>query len=433
LTPRTTSASSSGSASACPRGSSARTASGASSAGRKWLELAAAAALIVGVALRLRGVFTDFWLDEIWGLRVALDAPSWWALVARIHADTNHPLVSIYEHALGPLRHWEWYRVFPLLCGLGTMFLIRGRTYRILAALSFPLVVYSSEARGYAPAAFFLLLAYVTPRRLVFGIAIILAILSHLSAVAVYLGFLAADIFVILSEAKDLKMRNLRSFASLRMTVGRHLLPLAFCTWYFFIKVRHLVAGGGPRWTPDPFTIFIAILTLTIVIIEILRRACARDPDALFFAVAIVVGPLIAAASYRCPCVLPRHFFVCMPFVLILFASFFERMPKWSIAVFIVLNAIQLVPFVIYGRGQYDRALHDVGGTVGGDSAFRDRMLIGFYNPSLRYGGPKPEWLLIENPHPIPGYVLWRTYPYGGISGWTWYVYRLSKPDSIQR
>lgn len=368
------------------------------------------AAVAAGIVLRLRGLFTDFWLDEIWGLRIALAAPSWIALVTQIHSDTNHPLVSIFMYAIGPVRHWEWYRLLSFVCGLGTMFAVRDRTYRVLAALSFPLIVYSSEARGYAPAAFFLLLAYVTPRRWLFGIAIVLAILSHLSAVAVYLGFLVAR--------RDWKL---------------HVFPCAFGIWYFFVKVRHLVPGGGPRWTPEPFTIFIAVLTLAIVIIEILRRARARDLDALFFAVAIIAGPLIAAASYRCPCVLPRHFFVCMPFVLILFASFFARVPKWGIAVFIVLNAIQIVPFMIYGRGQYDRALHDISGTVGGDSAFRDRMLIDFYNPSLRYGSAKPEWLLIENPRPIDGYTFVREYPYGGISGWTWYVYRLSKPDSIQR
>jgi hypothetical protein len=121
-----------------------------------------AAILLVGVLLRLRGVFTDFWLDEIWGLRIALAAPSWLALITRIHQDTNHPLVSIVMHAIGPVRHWEWYRVFPLLCGIGTIVAVRERTYRILAALSFPLIVYPSEARGYAPAAFFLVLAYVS-------------------------------------------------------------------------------------------------------------------------------------------------------------------------------------------------------------------------------------------------------------------------------
>jgi len=391
---------------------------------------AAAAILLLGIALRLRGVFTDFWLDEIWGLRIALDAPSWLALITRIHADTNHPLVSMYMRAIGPAQHWEWYRAFSLLCGIGTMLLIRDRMYRMLAALSFPLIVYSSEARGYAPAAFFLLLAYVTRRRLVFGMAIVLAILSHLSAVGVYLGFLVADLW----RAGTLACPPARGQARVPV-LHRHVGPLAFCVWYFFIKVRHLVSGGGPRWTPDPFVLAIGILTLAIVIAEIVRRIRARDAEAIFFAVAIIVGPLIAAASYRCPCVLPRHFFVCMPFVLILFASFFERVPRWGIAVFILLNAIQLVPFMIYGRGQYDRALHDISGTVGGDSAFRDRMLIDFYNPSLRYGAPRPEWLLIENPRPIPGYVLWRTYPYGGVSGWTWYVYRASwsNPASIQR
>ena len=362
---------------------------------------AVAAVVVLAVLLRLRGVFTDFWLDEIWGLRIALDAPTWWSLITRIHADTNHPLVSLYMRAIGPVQHWEWYRLLSFVCGVGTIVLIRNRTYQVLAALSFPLIVYSSEARGYAPAAFFLVLAYVTRRRLLFGVAIILAILSQLSAVAVYLGFLAAR--------RDWKL---------------HVLPGAFCVWYFFVKVRHLVAGGGPRWTPDPFALFIGVITLIVVLIEIVRRGRARDPEAMFFAVAVIVGPLIAAASYRCPCVLPRHFFVCMPFVLILFASFFDRVPKWGIAAFIVLNAIQIVPFMIYGRGQYDRALHDVSGSVGGDSELRDRMLIDFYNPSLRYGAPKPEWLLIENPKRMPGYVLWRTYPYGGVSGWTWYVYR---------
>jgi hypothetical protein len=378
-----------------------------------------AAILLVGVLLRLRGVFTDFWLDEIWGLRIALAAPSWLALITRIHQDTNHPLVSIVMHAIGPVRHWEWYRLFPFLCGIGTIVAIRDRTYRILAALSFPLIVYSSEARGYAPAAFFLVLAYVLWRRnaIGFGVAIVLAFLSHLSAVAVYLGFFSVD--------------------AVRRDWKKHVLPISFGAWYYVVKVRHLVPGGGPRWSPTPFAIAIAVATLAIVAIEIVRRARARDLDALFFGVALIVGPAIAAASYRCPCVLPRHFLVCVPFVLMLFASFFERV-RWGIAgvaIFILVNAIQIIPFLRYGRGQYDRALHDVGPVVGGDSELRDRMLIDFYNPSLRYvpRSQNPEWLLIEDTTPGPGYTLYRTYPYGGISGWTWYVYRLSKPDSIQR
>jgi hypothetical protein len=419
---------------------------------RRFLErggqAAAVAILALGVLLRLRGLFTDFWLDEIWGLRIALDASSPLALITRIHYDTNHPLVSIFMHALGPLRHWEWYRLLSFACGLGTIAVVPQRTYRILASISFPLIVYSSEARGYAPAAFFLVLASVVWRKsaLGFGIAIVLAILSHLSAVAVYLGFLAVDL-VALSPARG----------QARVPVlHRHILPIAFGAFYYLVKVRHLVAGGGPRWSlsdaitgaaslaaggpegPGVVATLLAVVTFAIVAIEIVRRARARDLDALFFGVAILVGPAIAAASYRCPCVLPRHFFVCIPFVLMLFASFFERV-RWGIALFVVVNAIQILPFLRYGRGQYQRALHDVGPVVSGDSAFRDRMLIDFYNPSLRYvpRSQNPEWLLVETNGPIPGYALVRAYPYGGISGWTWYVYRrvppLSKPASIQR
>src|SRR5204862_1912632 len=192
-----------------------------------------------GALLRLRGVFTDFWLDEIWGLRIALAAPSPLALITQIHQDTNHPLVSMFLYAIGPVRHWEWYRLLSLACGLGTIFLIRDRTYRILAALSFPLIVYSSEARGYAPAAFFLVVGYVLWKKnpIGFGVAIVLALLSHLSAFAVYLGFFSVDV--------------------VRRDWKKHILPIAFGAWYYVVKVRHLVVGGGPRWSPTPFAIAI--------------------------------------------------------------------------------------------------------------------------------------------------------------------------------
>src|SRR5439155_26739665 len=162
------------------------------------------------------------------------------------------------------------------------------------------MIGYASEARGYAPAAFFLVVGYVLWKKnpIGFGVAIVLAMLSHLSAVAVYLGFFSVDV--------------------VRRDWKKHILPIAFGAWYYVVKVRHLVAGGGPRWSPTPLAIAIAVATAAIVAVEIVRRARARDLDALFFGVALIVGPAIAAATYRCPSVLPRHFFVCLPFVLVL-------------------------------------------------------------------------------------------------------------------
>jgi hypothetical protein len=200
------------------------------------------------------------------------------------------------------------------------------------------------------------------------------------------------------------------------------------------------MAGGGPEG-PGLVAALAGIAVFGVLAFEI-----ARSRERLFFAVALFAGPLVAALRYTCPCVLPRHFFVCMPFALILFASFAERF-RWSVAVFIAANAIQLAPFVAYGRGQYLRALTDIaratGGTAiaSGDSDFRNGLLVDFYRPylpdglSVRYvpRAAHPEWLLVEQP--IANLALFRRYRYGGVSGWDWYVYRLpvSKPASIQR
>lgn len=409
-----------------------------------------ATAIGVATLIRLQVLFSDFWQDEIWQLRTAIDAPSMLALITRVHFDGNHVLVAMWLRLVGIVRDWEWYRLPSLLAGIASVpLLIRAaRTdeekaiVSILGATSLLMIVVSSEARGYALAAVLLLAAYILQQRktlahdLGFGVAIALAFLATLGSVSVYIAFLAAD--------------------TVRREPRRHVIPVIFGAWLYFVKVRHLISGGGPPSTTVDAAIglastalggpetgalaaVLAIIVFAVLAFEIVKR---RD---LFFAVAIFIGPALAAHRYQFHSILPRHFFVCLPFALLLFASFIARLPRAAgialVAAFVAGNAVRVLPFMKYGHGDYLSALTDIanagGGTVGGDFDFRNQMLIDFYRPYLPRGAdiryvqkPPARWLLIESREihprvgPIGPFRVAGVYPYGGYSGWTWIVYR---------
>jgi len=55
----------------------------------------------VGMYLRLKGVFTAFWLDEIWSLKLVRDLGSPLEVVTGLHIDNNHILNSLYMYMIG--------------------------------------------------------------------------------------------------------------------------------------------------------------------------------------------------------------------------------------------------------------------------------------------------------------------------------------------
>jgi len=170
-------------------------------------------AIVLGAAaIRVPGIFTDFWLDEIWSLNIAkaIDSPMDVLLSSAARIDNNHPLNTWYLNALGDVRQWWIYRLPALSCGIGSVIVAvhamwrRGSVAAIVAAalvaFSFPLVFYSSEARGYSPAVFFALLAFDAMLHyvdrpgwlsaIVFNMACILGFLAHLTFVHFYLAAL---------------------------------------------------------------------------------------------------------------------------------------------------------------------------------------------------------------------------------------------------
>ncbi len=96
--------------------------------------LTLAVLVLVAAALRLPGLFTDFWLDEIWTLKIVLGMDSGWDVFTEVRHSNNHHLNTLIFYALGDLEHWSLYRIHALLAGVASVALAfrigaqRGRT-----------------------------------------------------------------------------------------------------------------------------------------------------------------------------------------------------------------------------------------------------------------------------------------------------------------
>jgi len=403
--------------------------------------------VVIGVLLRIRALFTEFWLDEIWSLRIAQEVHSWIEIFTRVHHDNNHPLNTLFLHVLGDQPNWIWYRTLSFACGIALIALLiraaRNDAERIaiavFASLSLPMIVYATEARGYAPAAMLCVAAYVyRDKQWVSAIAIALAMLAHLTSVFIFAGLLVVT----------------------RKKFIAYIIPLAVAAWLFASFATNEIIGGGPATSKLAISIeaaasilggsgiVAALLAIVILVFEITKR-----DDKLFFIIALVVMPAIAigaAGQY----VSARYFFVCIPFALLLLASFVSRNTKAGVAivaVWILATSMQLMPFFRFGRGAYIEAMRFMSpAVVSGDNDFRNGTVIAFYSryvKGIRYASDG-DWYLVESfgdfsemPRAIKAnghdFTLARIFPYGGTSGWTWLVYRrvppLSNPASSQR
>ena len=121
--------------------------------------------LLLAAALRVPGLFTDFWFDEVSGYNYARRAQSLLDVATAIHHAANHWLIVGWMHVLGPGRDFWLYRLPSLLAGLAAVGLAGGLAQALsepgdarraraltmlLTATNFCLVEFSSEARGYA-------------------------------------------------------------------------------------------------------------------------------------------------------------------------------------------------------------------------------------------------------------------------------------------
>ena len=169
------------------------------------------AIILLGAALRAPALFDAFWVDEVWSLKIAQSVSSPLEIFTSIHHDNNHMLNTLFLYLLGDQSQWFIYRFPSFLFGMGSIVLAgiiahrRGQweaaTAMLLFSFSYPMILYSTEARGYSPAVFFALLAFLLINHyrnttqwrhiVLFWGTTVLGFLSHLSFAIVYLAFVA--------------------------------------------------------------------------------------------------------------------------------------------------------------------------------------------------------------------------------------------------
>lgn len=452
--------------------------------------LGAAAIVAVGVAIRGAAARSDLWLDEIWSLALVRGAGS--ALdVLRIAHDNSHPLNSLYLWMLGDGAPAPCYRLLALASGIATIVLALriGRTKGpmgslvagTMVALSFPLVIYSSEARGYmiAVAAAFgafllarrLLAAPRWPARLGFWLTCVVGLLAHYAFLQVLVALGLWSTAALWRSTRDRR----RALAELfRM----HVVPLAALAMLYVTTLARVRLGGGPKLPLDsivgqtvgwalglPFSwtgiaVSLAVLALALELWSMRREG---DDAWIFFLALVVVVPVLVMAL-RPPLLYPRYFLPSVAFLVLILASLITRLLRRGgiaslagvvlLVVFCSVNTTRIAWFLRDTRGSYRSALVWMASesprsraTITGSNDFALRHEISFHGRALPAGKrvdyvplrrvPRggADWLIVRREQRAPepdatvqdqhgnDYVLRARFPFYARTGAEWFVY----------
>ncbi|MDZ4801723.1 MAG: hypothetical protein SGI92_26500 [Bryobacteraceae bacterium] len=453
--------------------------------------------ILLGAVLIVLCARGDFWLDEIWSFEWATQSVAWWEILTIRH-DNNHPLNTFWLWLTGPLAPPLAGRALSMVCGIGSLVLMDRIAARFdpaaripavcLAAFSFPLVLYFSEARGYGPAVFFslacaliLLHAPTRPRFIIaFTACSTLGILAHANFLFAFAGLGTWYLF-----------NQIRTSPGLALAVQRTallfvpaLIPLAA---FYFLFLTRLVSYGPDYSIPFmvaqtlgfalglpaseplvPLTLFLSALVLMAAFAAGFGAPVPGSPRVLALAMIVVVPLLTYPVALRSVSgfrFYPRSYLVCVPFLYLLLALAIAplfRSPKpalRALAVFLLClsvagHARRLASLVTHGRGGYSQALASIaaaspnGAAIGSDHDFRNRMLFNFFQhrdprlARLRYVANQdwpldsPDWFILHvltpeggRPNPRIGvdgqvYEYWAHYTFTALSGWHWFIYR---------
>jgi hypothetical protein len=395
--------------------------------------------LAAAFGLRVPGLFHDFWLDEAWSALLVREFVSSSLDVLRIHLDNNHPLNSWFLYVLGNQPQWYVYRLPSLVLGTATVALAgtimsrRGRPHALVAMTlvgsSYPLIVYSSEARGYAAMVCCVLLAIDayerflrgrTPAALImFWVATVFGMLSHATFMQAYGAILLWSIY-------EEHRREVRWQDALTTIVRIHAMPLLFFASFYAGFLRHLVVAGAEP--AGAISVVGETLAVTLGIapngvgpwiaagvigwLFVAGLAAMRNKDRGLFVLMLSGSLLLPAFAVLVerrdaliePRLFPRYFLVSITLFLLLSAWFVgeqyqrgTRRRRMTVSLFLGLCVIghlwHTARFIQGGRGQYREAVHYMAAAtiepeirVSSNSDFRTSTLLAFYRSELPPG-----------------------------------------------
>jgi len=435
----------------------------------------------------------DLWSDEIWSILFAESAKTPWEILSAYRNDSNHILNTFFLYLLGKQQHLLLYRVFAIISGIGSLVLLtkialqRSRLESVfvlfLAGTSYPLILYFSEARGYAPAIFFGILAFFLiqeshiryrPVKLgLFWIASILGILAHLTFIIVFVSLVVYIIHHEFSIEGTIYMRA-------RRVVNYLSVPLVFIISFYVFYVRDMAIGGGPttdRYSelgrgvacllglPDNLW-YAGLLIMALLLLFITYISYAeKKPIWSFYLSVLIVAPTALILITNPAYFHFRYVIVCFPFYYLMISFILAKAWRANkkafhysivliISLYIAGQSLRLLPLFQYGRGSYQSIIAEMVNasaanvvTVGSDHDFRNKVVLSFYARFLRSGktiqyidqeswsSQPPEWLIVHSldsstvPEPWISTAYGRMYRlkkaerFAGNSGFSWFLY----------
>ncbi|MEO5814261.1 MAG: hypothetical protein ABIT20_03165 [Gemmatimonadaceae bacterium] len=452
--------------------------------------------LVVAAVLRLSGFAHDLWLDEVWALRVATEMSSPLG-VFTLHHEINHHLNTLWLYLVGPNAPLAFYHLPSYLLGVASVGVagaigwrrgeVVGVATMLVFALSYELVLYSSEARGYAAVVFFTLLAFLAiesfaeTRRIrwlaLFWCVSVLGLLSH----PVYAAFLGA----LIAQSAWTSYRSTRQVGpTLREVALVYGIPVGALAVLWLFDLRLVVEGGGTpsaslidaygsalAWAvgtarPAPVQLLSCIVAVALLVGGIARTRREGDDRRVLYWAGVVLFPLLLVLVRGSNVLYVRHFITAAIFLLLLLGQLLGawwsdgRRTRAVIAAgaFAAINLWNVMDLAMHGRGQYRAAIAymteqgdgDATITIGSDHDFRVGTELAYYLPRAEttrrlafvaqgeWPDNGPTWLILHREanarltniapvvEPGPGmrYRLSRSFPSAPLSGLHWFVYR---------
>ena len=439
--------------------------------------------------LRCFGAMGELWLDEVWTIRAVRQLSSF-GEVLTWNSDNNHLLNSFWIELI-PFNDSFSVRLFSLAASAFLLVLPAIRTKDtngkealfclFLVSLSYPFVVYGSEARGYSLMLAALAGAYFSLMHLTkedtgdsfgvqFQLLCCLAVISHGAALqAVAAMFLWC--VIVIGIGKSVKLFWLTALFSgvLWLLFYSQLPPGSGALDNMLLALIDALSTsiGGPTAAygsiEGVLSLFAAIFAVVLGINSLLALRADDDKRWILFALAIFVVPAALVLLLEPRVVYARYFLPGMLFYYFLLAAYlkitFERNRKLaliSLGIFAAANSVQLWNFICYQRSSYRALLaelneHDVLKT---DQDFRQGAMLRFYGgehlPKLSSTADLsqlPDWAKLEQSSDSDAtavivhddrvksfarrrkfddkeYCLKETFIGGGLSGWNLALYR---------
>jgi hypothetical protein len=476
----------------------------ASAPRRSWLmPLLLGILIALAAVLRVVATHNNIWLDEIISLQTANAVKSPWQILSGVHSDNNHYLNTLYLYLVKQQKYGPVYRYLSVLFGVLLIpagYWLMARRSRVegvilggLLACSYPLIHFSSEARGYSGALLGLVLAYGALTRclgeeegsrripwlgLTYGLALVLAILSHLTACLIWFPLAGGSLLILMGRPKRLK--------SVLLWIAINLPPAAVLAALYFLDLRHLTPLGGPPMTlahglgrllalmlgwPAKDAVTVLIVLVPLLSLTVWQLAAMRKlGDASWVLLALIYAMPLACALFLQPAFFtPRYFLVVVPFVYVPLAMLLARLvlaPRGrgilaaALALFVWGQAHLYAEFLRVGRGQFTAGLqyimaHTPSGPLRMESNqdFRSIMELRYYAPRVvdkgellyvpqqRQGTIPVDWFLFHGegydpPGPtelkLPHQPTWYRAAYFGaseLSGQAWTIYSHTPPQ----